>query len=100
MTITADTNHETYRHHLVRGHDAGGQRFFLAGRPVHAGYWLELLVDADIWLGGRYETARDKDDNIQALFCVLLPHSPASTLGAFIELKLPPTACLRWPDEP
>ena len=30
---------------LEQGQDAGGVRWFLAGRPVHAGYGVELLME-------------------------------------------------------
>lgn len=34
-------------HRLVRGEDAGGQRWFLGGRPVHAGTGLILRLPCD-----------------------------------------------------
>lgn len=45
---------------LVRGHDAGGLRWFLDGRPVHAGVGLDLRLPADAlgerWTPVRFET--------------------------------------------
>lgn len=99
MTTMHHHFHDTDRYHLVHGHDTGGQRFYLAGKPVHAGYELELLAGPDTWLLGRYETAKDQVGNILALFIVLLPAMPGATEGSLLELRLPPAACLRWPDE-
>jgi hypothetical protein len=45
---------------LVRGHDAGGLRWFLDERPVNAGVGLELRLPADVlgerWTPVRFET--------------------------------------------
>ena len=39
---------------LIRGHDGAGRRYYLAGRPVHAGTRLELLLSRGRWLPIRF----------------------------------------------
>ena len=35
--------------------EAGGLRYYLSGKPIHAGELLELLLDDGRWVLGRYE---------------------------------------------
>jgi hypothetical protein len=46
--------------HLIRGVDTGGVRYFLDGRPVHAGAGLELRLPeaalGPVWAAVRFET--------------------------------------------
>lgn len=42
-------------HHLVEGKDAGGRRYFLDGRAVHAGDALDLRLPGDRWASVTFE---------------------------------------------
>ncbi len=42
-------------HRLELREDNGGLRYFLDGRPVHAGNLLEMLLRAGEWLAVRFE---------------------------------------------
>lgn len=74
---------------LVLGEDAGGQRHFLAGRPVRAGAGLCLLTRHG-WMRGRYEWSFD---DRPPRFYLTLPH------GERAELNLPNGARLAWPGD-
>jgi hypothetical protein len=43
--------------------EAGGLRYYLAGKPIHAGELLELLLDDGRWMLGRYEWNYRKEDS-------------------------------------
>lgn len=45
---------------LTLGEDAGGPRHFVNGEPIHAGTGLDLMLEGENWLSGRFETANHK----------------------------------------
>jgi hypothetical protein len=75
-------------HRLVDGHDAGGRRDVLNGRPVHAGQGLYLLT-ARGWLPVRYESTGNG-----AVLYLELPGTAREVVFA-----VPRDAALVWPDE-
>ena len=100
---------------LICGSDPGGVRWFLDGRPVHAGTGIELLVGIDptrcgcggdgcllcggacwryspLWLRCRFETGRD-DDGAPIGWLHLPVHGASSRV-----LAAPSMRC-RWPTE-
>lgn len=85
------------KHNLVLGQDAGGHRFYLDDRPVHAGTALELLVGPDTWMLGRFETVWTTAGGVLPIFCIVLPSRPGWFEGCAADIRLPPSACLRWP---
>ena len=42
--------------------EAGGLRYYLAGKSIHAGELLELLLDDGSWALGRFEWSYRKED--------------------------------------
>lgn len=74
---------------LVR--EPSGLRHFLAGKPVHAGYILELQLE-DGWIRGRYEWSFQ--EGTLPLFYVAL----ASGTGV-VSFHPPEAARFRWPGE-
>lgn len=54
--VTPDPSHV-----LIRGQDHGGLRYFLGGRPVHAGSGVELLMPDGSWWPGRVEFTTDPE---------------------------------------
>lgn len=92
---------------LELGSDPGGPRHFLAGRAVHAGTQLLLLMVDGSWLSGRYENTRLADGHLLARFhfdvrCRTAVREWANDPGAGIAypegaIDLPPDAELRWP---
>lgn len=68
--------------------DAGGPRHFLDGKPVHAGTGLELMLEDENWLQGRFETSGHKP-----FFCFGVKGT-AEEMSA----RLPEGAILRWLD--
>jgi hypothetical protein len=75
-------------HRLIDGHDAGGRRDFLNGRPVHAGQGLYLLT-ARGWLPVRYESTGQGG--------VLYLHLPGAAQA--VVFAVPRDAALAWPDD-
>lgn len=84
---------------LILGSDAGGQRHFLDGRPVHAGTRLELLLDDGHWAPIRLEWSLNRPDEPDAYLGLGVP-AGARELGEYLPVKftLPPGAILRWPE--
>ena len=86
--------------------EPGGLRHYLAGKPVHAGMPLELLMADGSWLSGRYENKR-YEDGLLARFhfdvrCKTAIHEVANdprspTAYPDASCDLPPDAELRWP---
>jgi len=98
---------------LVCGRDAGGVRWFLAGRPVHAGTGLELLTEIEaarcdcngngcpkcggrcwryspLWLRCRFETGVDPDGSpVGWLYLPVHGGDPRVAVG--------PAMRCRWP---
>lgn len=77
-------------HELVLEWDAGGRRYFLNGRPVHAGDSLFILTFRG-WMSGRYEWTYDDSP---PLFYWALPG-----VNDLLVFRLPAKARLAWPDE-
>jgi hypothetical protein len=75
---------------LVR--DPSGLRHYLAGKPVHAGYGLELQLEGGVWIGGRYEW------NFQGEKPPLFYFGLADVAEELV-IALPSMALLRWPSE-
>ena len=98
---------------LECGTDAGGVRWFLAGRPVHAGTGLELLTETDrapcdcdgdgcgkcgggcwralpLWIRCRFETGVDADG--EPIGWLYLP-----VHGAQARVPVGPAMRCRWP---
>ena len=74
--------------HLELRVEAGGLRYYLAGKPIHAGGLLELLLDNGSWALGRFEWTYRKDDR---------PRFYVDTKsGDAFDLR-PQSARLRWP---
>lgn len=84
---------------LVLGTDAGGPRHFLAGRPVHAGTFLELRLPDDRWVVVRYEWNWDPSVRPRA-YVALGGRGEALGYAPVVEFSLPEKAELRWPAEP
>lgn len=72
---------------LTLGEDAGGPRYFLGGEPVHAGTGLELMLEDETWLPGRFETSNHKP-----FFCFGVKGTEEEASA-----RLPEGAMLRWP---
>ena len=70
--------------------EAGGLRYYLDGKPIHAGDLLELLLDDGSWALGRYEWNYRKED--PPWFYV---HTES---GDCIDLN-PKSSQLRWPEK-
>ncbi|MFP5372167.1 MAG: hypothetical protein ACLGI3_15675 [Actinomycetes bacterium] len=76
--------------------DGGGRRHFLAGRAVHCGTPLELLLPGTHWVAARYET----DGRGEPMAYVILggpwEHEEAAD-EVTAPMRLPANASLRWP---
>ncbi len=69
--------------------EAGGLRYYLAGKPIHAGELRDLLLDDGSWALGRFEWNYRKEE---------LPWLYVDTeTGDAIELD-PEKFRLRWPE--
>jgi hypothetical protein len=67
----------------------GGLRYYLAGKPIHAGEMLEMLLDDGSWALGRFEWNYRKEE---------WPWFYVDTeSGDTIDLN-PECSRLRWPD--
>ena len=77
---------------LVLRRNRFGDRHYLAGRPVHCGSALELLVQGSRWVPVRYETARGEPVAYVNL------GGPGEAFGATdtVHFALPADAVLRW----
>jgi len=84
---------------LVLGQDAGGPRHFLAGRPVHAGTYLELRLADDRWVVIRYEWSWEPEQRPRA-YLALGGRGEAMGYTPEVVFSLPEKAGLRWPGEP
>lgn len=90
---------------LQLGDDGGGPRHFLAGRAVHAGTPLLLMMADGMWLAGRYENRQYDDGTLLGRFhfevrCRTAVRESANDPAiAYPEaaIDLPPDAELRWP---
>lgn len=69
--------------------EAGGLRYCLSGKPIHAGELLELLLDDGAWALGRYEWNYRRDE------CPWFYLDNES--GKVVDLN-PSKAVLRWPE--
>jgi len=97
----------TTGHRLELKQETGGPRHFLAGKDVHAGTPLDLLMADGTWLGGRYENMRLADGHLLARFhidvrCKTTQREWANDPSAAIaypeaSFDLPSDAELRWP---
>lgn len=78
-------------HRLEEGHDDGGRRDYLGGRPVHAGQPLHLLTSLG-WQAVRYESNMPRGP---ALLYFTLPGAGAE------EVRIPVASYMRlaWPEE-
>jgi hypothetical protein len=72
----------------------GEPRHYLAGRAVHAGEGVYLLTPLG-WLGGRYESSRDRDGELVGWFYFSLPGCGWRDFSIPVE----PAMRLAWPDE-
>ena len=63
---------------LVRGTDAGGTRYFLAGRPIHAGDALDLRLPGNhlgpVWAPVRFEVELHASGQLQPVLYLYLGH--------------------------
>jgi hypothetical protein len=77
--------------------DGEGLRHYLAGRPVHQGEELELLLAEGRWLRGCYEWTGAPV--VWPAFRVTLAGRVSATSERKLTgaLPLPPSARLRWP---
>lgn len=71
---------------LVRGSDTGGTRYFLAGRPIHAGDGLELRLPGNhlgpVWVSVRVEVEH-LDGKVQPVLYLYLGHAWERRFRAF-----------------
>ena len=81
---------------LIRGHDGAGRRYYLAGRPVHAGTRLELLLSRGRWLPIRFHL--DQQFNPRGAVSLGGPWE-GIRMRCETTFALPEGASLRWPDE-
>lgn len=96
---------------LRLGQDDGGRRYFLDGRPIHAGSGLELLLPSGQWVAGRFEWSYREGK--RPVLCLYLggeweQHPDPEPLEGGgerywipleAELPIPEKATLRWPPE-
>ena len=75
-------------HRLELREQGGGLRYFLDGRPVHAGDLLEILLRAGEWLAVRFEWP--SEDELPTLHLDLGETEDKATF------RSPETARLRW----
>lgn len=77
--------------------ESSGLRYYLQGRPVHAGQGLELLTAPGTWAPGRYEWSYCRED--RPLFHLGLGSGEDDgQCGPIAEMRLPPGPVLRWPE--
>ena len=76
----------------MRRRNGGGDRHYLAGKAVHCGTALELLVQGGRWVPVRYELARGEP------VAYLHLGGPGERFGAtdVVHFDLPTDAVLRW----
>lgn len=77
--------------------DAGGLRYYLAGKGVHAGDVLEMLFPGNVWVRGRYESSRN---DVRPLFYIALGgdwEKQAEAEPLQVAFSIPDEATLRWP---
>ena len=87
MSYSKETDSRMSR--LELGEDSGGPRYFLDGRPVHAGAILELLLPGELWLPVRFEWTGCASD--PPVFFLSLAETNEQA-----RVRLPRGAALRW----
>ena len=84
---------------LELGKDAGGARWFLSGRPVHAGAAVDLQMHDGVWLSGRLEFDWNEGKPVPLFFT--FTRNPAAqearVFASEVSFVLPKQAVLRWP---
>ncbi len=73
---------------LVLGEDGGGARYFLDGRPVHAGDLVEVCW-SDVWHPVRFEWTGLLDDPVRFY---VADRDVSGRLPAHVELRWPKRA--------
>lgn len=85
----------------VRDEAASGLRHYLAGRPVHAGDALELLLPGERWIAGRYEWTFTADRQPMFYFPAggAWEQAGRDAVAPVVSASLPAGAVLRWPED-
>lgn len=83
--------------HLVLGRDDGGRRYFLDGRPVHAGAELDLLLADGHWLRVRFEWSWHDARSTAHVALGAPPEAQRQGVQPTVAFELAPRAVLRWP---
>ena len=83
---------------LTLREDRGGLRYFLAGRPVHCGDVVEVLIGRGTWLEVRLE---GMPDDLLAYFEVDAgwPEASDGVRGPEVHFPLPEAVFCKWPSQ-
>lgn len=83
---------------LVLREESGGLRHYLGGQGVHAGDILELLLEKDAWIAGRYEWSYQMNKRPAFYICLGGNWERDDRKDPIqVPIALPENATLRWP---